>query len=161
MKRIIGLFLLALTLLLCSCNKETRTQSVRVVINNETNKKNIVDVSELDVIGFADEEKVNFLDEIEGFWVRVGDGEENDDAVPFTEMLVVSADESWTPYYNGVAGQPLYCSADVNGLCLYDVEGNVNLLLGYNGTTLSDSDGDLIFEREMTVEERLALEAAG
>ena len=157
MKKIAFALTVFLIFSLVSCGG--RKQTVRVEINNEE-KPTVVDVSELDVIGVADDTEINYLDDIEGFWVQSKDYEpdENDALVSVTEMLVVSRELSWTPYFDGVAGQPLMCSADLDGLHLCGVEGDLLISLTYNGETLTDNDGQVLYERTMTVEERTEAE---
>ncbi len=157
MKKIAFALTVFLIFSLVSCGG--RKQTVRVEINNEE-KPTVVDVSELDVIGGADDTEINYLDDIEGFWVQSKDYEpdENDALVSVTEMLVVSRELSWTPYFDGVAGQPLKCSADLDGLHLCGVEGDLLISLTYNGETLTDNDGKVLYERTMTVEERIEAE---
>ncbi len=159
MKKTAILLAIVLAISLTACKGE-KTQSVRVVINNEEIQKTIVEVEDLMGYG-ADEENINFLDEMEGFWSRPeGYTADEDDALfDVTELLVESRTESWTPYYNGVAGQSLHCSADVDGLHLYSVEGEEFVVLTYNGESFIGEGGVILYERTATVEERLALEA--
>lgn len=149
MKKIAFILAVLLTFSLVSCGG--KKQTVRVEINNE-DKPRVVEVDELEefeILGVPDETEVDYLYDIEGFWVRPTDFafSEGYALSSVTGMHIVSDDFSWTPYYDGVAGQALKCTADLDGVHFYGVEGDLICTLASTGESLLGNGGRVQFVR--------------
>ena len=85
-----------------------------------------------------------FLDEMQGFWVRP-EGYELQEGEDINEFFVEG--DSWIPYFEGKAGQTLNCTADIDGLHLENIEGEI-MSYFYDGIALLKSDGAVAFVRK-------------
>ncbi|MBE6705662.1 MAG: hypothetical protein E7583_10385 [Ruminococcaceae bacterium] len=124
-------------------NKEVASITYEPAEKPEEKEKVIVEIEELDesTLSQPDELAVNYLDEMEGYWVRT---EGYDTGI--ASFLVESDKGTWTPYYDGTAGQALACKGDVDGIHLENAEGNT-VSYAFDGIALLDSEGNVAYIR--------------
>lgn len=111
-----------------------------------TPERVIVDVMD-EIPGGSDDIDIDFLYEMEGYWVRPEGYNhlESDKNVP-DEFIVNSETGKWKPYIGGAFHKELSCSADITGLCLTLSDGD-EVIYAYDGIGLLNSDGTVAYVR--------------
>ncbi len=160
MFRNIILVLISITILTAgvSCKKEENTvdntEQSRVnsitYIPAEKEKPVIIDIVDLDMseINEPDDTEIDFLGEVQGYWVRPGGYEHIHNEGDMPDELIINAEtKKWKPFRNGSFDTELDCYADQQGLDLTMEDGSIIENFAFDGINLLNNDGSIAYVR--------------
>lgn len=145
-----------------SCKKEENTvdtinqNQVNSIVYKPAEKASgkddpiIIDIVDLDMseISEPDDTEIDFLGEVQGYWIRPDGYEHIHDENNMPDELIINAQtKKWKPFGNGNFDTELDCYADEQGIDFTMEDGSVIEDFAFDGTVLLNHDGSVAYVR--------------